>query len=124
MESSNSGGGSHLVRKGRVEIFPEPSESQRRAFSAPLAGNVNGRQNKVYLPYHKGTRSKKGMIKIQNDVGRVLEWEAAEGEERHHDLIIGKYQYSARLKQAGLDGRSEYRKTGAQGEAQLRSTIP
>lgn len=42
------------------------------------------------------------MIKVQNDVGHVLEWEAAEGEERHHDLITGKYQCSARLKQAWI----------------------
>ncbi len=42
------------------------------------------------------------MIEIKNDVGRVLGWEAAEGEERHHDLITGKYEYAARLKQAWI----------------------
>jgi hypothetical protein len=61
-------------------------------------------QGKITYASHtnEGMTSRRSMIKIQNDVGRVLEWEAAEGEERHHDLITGKYQYATRLKQAWI----------------------
>jgi hypothetical protein len=63
---------------------------------------VNARSNSVWFTYHEGTRSSKSMIKIQKDVGCVLS-EAAEGEERHRDLIsTGKHQYIARPKQAWI----------------------
>ena len=76
----------------------------KRGFSAPIAVNVNARSNNVWFTYHEGTRSIKSMIKIQKDVGCVLSEAAegaAEGEERHRDVIsTGKHQYIARLKQA------------------------
>jgi hypothetical protein len=63
---------------------------------------VNTRSNNVWFTYNEGTRSSKSMIKIQKDAGCVL-WEAAEGEERHRDLIsTGKHQDITRLKQAWI----------------------